>query len=58
MIELDDRIQAESGSGLCALCENAVEAWESHQVVVAHGGKYLCHEDCVTRVLEEDEEDE
>lgn len=44
--ELASEIPKESGSGLCALCDNAVEAWEEHEVVEAHGNKYFCHAAC------------
>lgn len=44
--EIQDEIDKESGSCLCALCDNAVEEWEEVRIVKAHGNQYLCHAAC------------
>lgn len=56
---IEEAINAFSASGLCALCDNAVEEFDAEAVVVAHGGKYLVHADCLAMLyVEEEEEDE
>lgn len=51
-MDLADQIDPESGSGLCAICDNAVEEFEPHAVVAVHGGKYLCHAICLEDDME------
>jgi len=50
MKSFSSEIEPMHPSGICALCDNALEAWEPTQIVQAHGCKYLVHSMCAEEV--------
>jgi hypothetical protein len=58
MMDLETEVDEGHGGCVCPLCDNAVMKWEPHEVVVAHGCKYIVHKDCVVQLDRETEDEE